>query len=130
MIAIKYFLLFVVAITLCMGCKSPEKLKQQNISKYLFQKWDVAFIYTANRTTTGLEMGEPTYEFTTNYERIKAYTEPPKEEKIKFQIKKDSLFYPENPKLPAMHIQKVTKDTLILHNDKINVTWHLFIKAQ
>lgn len=125
---IKYLWIFLCSASIFFACKTQDKISKKDIESFLFQKWHVSSIATAKQTISGRDMGEPTYEFTRNYERIKAYTEPPKEEKVKFSIIGDSIAYPENPKLPVLHIQKLTKDSLILRNDSAQVVWNLYIK--
>lgn len=127
---IKYLLLALSFVLLGVACKTQETISKKDIERFLYQKWDVLFIKTPQNTISGIDMGSPTYEFNTNNERIKAYTEPPRSEKIKFLLKGDSISYPDNPKLPAVHIEKITKDSLILRNDSVQVVWSLYIKQK
>ena len=106
------------------SCKSAQSVSEKNIDAFLYQKWKVSVIETAERNSTGAEMGEPMYEFTRTGERIKSYETPPHSESIKFSLNKDSLSYPDNPKLPASRISKISKDSLILSNDK--AVWRLY----
>lgn len=106
------------------SCKSAQSVSEKNIDAFLYQKWKVSVIETAERNSTGKEMGEPMYEFTRTGERIKSYETPPHSESIKFTLNKDSISYPDNPKLPASRISKISKDSLILSNDK--AVWRLY----
>jgi hypothetical protein len=106
------------------SCKSAQSVSEKNIDAFLYQKWKVHVIETTERNSTGAEMGEPMYEFTRTGERVKSYETPPHSESIKFSLNKDSISYPDNPKLPASRISKISKDSLILSNDK--AVWRLY----
>lgn len=74
----------------------------------------------------GAYMGYPQYEFNKEGKRIKTLNEQPSPppEIVSYELRKDSLIYPENPKLPAVKILRLTKDSLILRSEKLD--WHLY----
>ncbi len=78
------------------------------------------------RIMPGAYMGNPQYEFNTEGKRIKTLNEEPAPppEIITYALRNDSIIYPENPKLPAVKILRLTKDSLILRSEKID--WHLY----
>jgi ABC-type oligopeptide transport system substrate-binding subunit len=109
------------------GCKSSantgKSVNEKQIDSFLYQKWKVHSIQTGSQAVSGKDMGDPLYEFTRTGERIKSYETPPHSESTKFALKQDSITFPENPKLPAARISKISKDSLILTNDK--AIWRL-----
>ena len=70
-------------------------------------------------------MGNPEYEFTKEGKRIKTLnTDPaPPPESVEYKIQGDSIQYPNKPNFPAMKIAKLSKDTLVLSNNKLS--WYL-----
>ncbi|MCP4441119.1 MAG: hypothetical protein GY810_19515 [Aureispira sp.] len=94
--------------------------------KLLYGLWKVKSIETVQKIIGGEAMGNPQYEFTESGERIKTLnTMPaPPPEKIKYLLSGDEITYPDNPKLPAVKIAKLSKDSLILMNDKVKWTMY------
>lgn len=118
-----------LALLLCCGCiagckSSAKTVTEKQIDSFLYQKWKVHSIQTGEQAVSGKDMGEPIYEFSRTGERIKSYATPPHSESTKFALKQDSITFPDNPKLPASRISKISKDSLILSNDK--ATWRLY----
>lgn len=106
----------------CGSTNGKGKLDQ----KLLYGLWKVKSIETAAKIIGGEAMGNPQYEFTEGGERIKTLdtTPAPPPEKIKYKLEGDEISYPDNPKLPAVKITKLSKDSLILVNDK--VIWTMY----
>lgn len=105
---------------------TPAKPVALNL-ELLYARWNVAYIATPDRTTTGQEMGEPHYEFTRDGKRIKSFDSPPHNEATRYEVRNDSIFYPDNAKLPAVKIVKLSNDSLVLQSDKSD--WHLYRPA-
>lgn len=117
-------------LTGVVACKSKLSTTQQPAAfniELLYARWNVAYIATPDRTTTGQEMGEPHYEFTRDGKRIKSFDSPPHSEATRYEVRNDSIFYPENPKLPAVKIVKLSNDSLVLQSEKSD--WHLYRPA-
>ncbi len=111
--------------TLLFSCKASQPtVKEEHIEQFLYRKWQVRSIETAGQASTGKDMGDPFYEFTRTNERIKGYETPPHKETVRFERRADSIFYPDNPKLPAVRISKISKDSLILQSEK--AIWRLY----
>lgn len=74
----------------------------------------------------GAYMGYPQYEFNKEGKRIKTLNEEPAPppEIVAYALRNDSIVYPDNPKLPAVQILRLTKDSLILRSEKLD--WHLY----
>jgi hypothetical protein len=74
----------------------------------------------------GAYMGYPQYEFNKEGKRIKTlHEEPaPPPEIVAYALRNDSIIYPNNPKLPAVKILKLTNDSLVLRSEKLD--WHLY----
>lgn len=113
----------IAAALLALGaCTGTQKIQ----TDLLYGLWKVSFIETLEQRSPGVAMGNPQYEFTQDGKRIKTLnTIPaPPPEAIAYKINKDSIFYPDNPKLPAVKIVKLSKDSLILKSEKAE--WHLY----
>lgn len=112
---------FAMVLLLLAACKT-SKLN----TELLYGLWKVAYIQTPERTSHGPEMGNPQYEFTREGKRIKTLnTVPPgPPETVAFQLDKNQISYPENPKLPVVTILKLTADSLVLKSEKAE--WHLY----
>jgi hypothetical protein len=118
------FFLFLVLAYVGLSCKTKAKQAQ---SPSLLGRWEVHSIETPEQIVSGLAMGEPKYEFTAGGQRLKIYLEPPRCDSIAYERRGDSIFYPETPKIPAVKIQKLSRDSLVLINDK--VIWRLYRKT-
>jgi hypothetical protein len=120
----------IVAISFLFACnntKGTSKNSQEVISKaeILVGEWQMMAIrFKDGRVMMGDLMGNPYYEYTKGGIRVKTLrtTPAPPPDSTKYVVKGDSLFYP-GTKYPAMKIEQVTMDTIILENDKL--TWHL-----
>ena len=111
-----------------MACKSSniERIQNSPPDLHLFYGlWKVtAFRFIDGRVMPGEYMGNPEYEFTKEGKRIKTLnTDPPPPESVEYKIDGDSIKYPNKPKYPAMKIAKLSKDTLVLSNNKLS--WYL-----
>lgn len=112
-------------LPLLFSCKSQQAtVKEEHIEQFLYKKWQVRSIETPEKASTGKDMGDPFYEFTRTGERIKGFETPPHKESVRFERRADSIFYPDNPKLPAVRIVKISKDSLVLKSEK--ATWRLY----
>ena len=111
-------LLSLLALCACkISSKSPKPAS-------LYGTWQVASIATPERLATGEEMGNPQYTFQNNGYRIKAYLSPAFRDSVAFVLRGDSIFYPENPKLPPVKILKLQNDSLVLESP--SALWRLY----
>ena len=110
------------------SCSSSMKLKSRSKFNldHLYKIWDVESISAGNKLSTGEEMGNPKYEFQKEGIRIKSYIEPPHSESVKFFLRNDSIHYISEKNLPSSAILELTKDKLVLKNEKAE--WRLFNK--
>jgi hypothetical protein len=129
----KYKILFTITIvlTVCFNaCQTKKNIVQPkpkiNID-LLYQIWDVESItLDGGKTSTGLDMGNPQYEFTRDGNRIKSYTNPPHTEIVTFIVRNDSILYTTEKPLPPVAILELTADKMILKSEKAE--WKLYIK--
>lgn len=120
--------LLLLLLLLITACQSSSTTVQP---KLLYGVWKVdAFKFRQPdgrlKIMPGAYMGYPQYEFNKEGKRIKTLNEEPAPppEMVTYQLKKDSIIYPENAKLPAVQILRLTKDSLILRSEKLD--WHLY----
>ncbi len=119
-------LIVIISLTvLFIACKSSnestkKRPKQESLS--VIGNWQMLAIrFNDGRVMAGEFMGNPYYEFKTDGKRIKTLrtTPAPPPETVKYEVKNDSIFYPES-KFPAMKIKRLEKDTLVLSNEKLS----------
>ncbi len=122
----KYPFILLAIVSLFVACQDgknnqnqPKPIKPQ----LLIGRWKVACIETSERRTTGAEMGDPVYQFAKGF-RYKSFETPPHRDSVRYELKNDSIFYPDNNKLPAVKISKLSKDSLVLNSEK--ATWRLY----
>ncbi len=106
-----------------MACKNGQRSQTAIKSELLAGRWKVAFIETADKRASGAEMGDPIYEFADGF-RYKIFETPPHRDSVRYELKNDSIAYPDNAKLPTVKISKLTKDSLVLVSEK--AVWRLF----
>lgn len=113
-----------IVITACQSSRSMVN------TKLFYGIWKVdAFKFREGermKIMPGAYMGYPQYEFNKEGKRIKTlHEEPaPPPEIVAYALRNDSIIYPNNPKLPAVKILKLTKDSLVLRSEKLD--WHLY----
>ncbi len=130
----KNTILVILATLFLVACSSTKgtpkrKGKEQSLEKIIVGVWEmIAIRFHDGRVMVGEYMGYPHYAFSAEGKRIKTLeTQPaPPAEIVNYQIKGDSLFYPDT-KYPPMRIIRVANDTLTLTNSKLS--WHLVRKA-
>lgn len=129
----KHQILFTITIALsvCLfSCQTKKYILQPNKKinlELLYKVWDVESItLEGGKTSTGLDMGEPRYEFTKDGNRIKSYTNPPHSETVKFTVRNDSIIYISEKPLPSVAILELSADKLTLKSEKAE--WKLYIK--
>jgi hypothetical protein len=115
---------WVLCLLIFVACRNTKETNIKNMDA-LYGDWEVLYISTPERVSTGKEMGEPLYNFGKDGQRSKSFRTPPHTEKVPYELKGDSIIYP-NSKIPAIKITKLNKDSLILDNDK--TSWHLYRK--
>lgn len=121
-------LLFLLLLVVGTACQSSSTTVQ---TKLFYGVWKVdAFKFRQPdgrlKIMPGAYMGYPQYEFNKEGKRIKTLNEEPSPppEIVAYQLKNDSIIYPNNPQLPGVQILKLTKDSLILRSEKLD--WHLY----
>ncbi len=113
-----------IVITACQSSRSMVN------TKLFYGIWKVdAFKFREGermKIMPGAYMGYPQYEFNKEGKRIKTlHEEPaPPPEIVAYALRNDSIIYPNNPKLPAVKILKLTNDSLVLRSEKLD--WHLY----
>jgi len=115
-------LLFI--FTACKNGQNGQSNSNPKIKPELLAgRWKVAFIETSDKRASGKEMGDPIYEFANGY-RYKIFETPPHRDSVRYELKNDSIAYPDNAKLPTVKISKLSKDSLVLVSEK--AVWRLF----
>lgn len=120
-------LLFAFSIIACnpSGSTTSSTKSKKIKTEWLYGNWKVvAFRFADGRVMLGEYMGYPQYDFSKEGKRTKTLIEqpPPPPEIVEYKIEGDSIKYP-NSKFPAMKIERLSKDTLVLANDKLS--WYL-----
>jgi hypothetical protein len=111
------------------SCKSPEKIIKKPVGlnlELLYKVWSVDSMIVGGNALSGIEMGDPQYEFTRDGQRIKSFTTPPHKESVNYFIRNDSIHYKTEKALPSSFIAVLTDSTLVLKNEK--AIWKLYIQ--
>lgn len=122
----KLILLFGSSLLLFSACSTTKSGLNKSSLKLFYGVWKVAsFEFADGRKMPGVFMGNPQYEFSEDGKRTKTLnTVPaPPPEIVEYVIDGDSIRYPNKPKFPAMKIELVSADSLVLSNAKLS--WYL-----
>lgn len=125
---LKYSLPFLLLVLFGFACNSSSATTIR--PKLFYGVWKVdAFKFKEGervKVMPAAYMGYPQYEFTKEGKRIKTLNEQPSPppEMVSYRLRQDSIIYPEDAKLPAVQILRLTKDSLILRSEKLD--WHLY----
>jgi hypothetical protein len=128
----KYQVLFAltIAFTVCLtSCYTKKNIiqKPKFDLELLYKVWDVESITVeSGKSISGVEMGDPQYEFTKDGKRVKSYKIPPHSEFVTFIIRNDSIIYTGEKPLPASAIVELSAEKLTLKSEKAE--WKLYIK--
>ena len=122
--------IFVISFTICLtSCLSKKNVVQKPKLdlELLYKVWDVENITVeSGKSISGVDMGDPQYEFTKDGKRIKSYKIPPHSEFVTFIIRNDSIIYTGEKPLPASAIVELSAERLTLKSEKAE--WKLYIK--
>ena len=119
---------FVGLVLVGLACNSSSKTTVR--PKLFYGVWKVDAFKFRNgdrmKIMPGAYMGNPQYEFNKEGKRIKTLNEEPAPppEIVTYELRKDSIVYPKDSKLPAVQILRLTKDSLMLRSEKLD--WHLY----
>lgn len=120
------FILFFSIILFSACSNTKDKSNQKEDLSLLHGLWKIEYIKTPTQTMPGKAMGNPQYEFTKDGYRIKTLnTMPaPPPDSVSYKVEDKKISYPSNPKLPNVEITLLTKDSLVLKNEKVE--WRLY----
>ena len=123
----RLILLFCSGLLIFSACSTTKSSLKKSSLKLFYGVWQVAsFEFADGRTMPGVFMGNPQYEFSEDGKRTKTLnTVPaPPPEVVEYIIDGDSIRYPNKPKFPAMKIDLISEDSLVLRNAKLS--WYLY----